>query len=80
MFSVSDSDGLQIYDANIKLSDVAVIENEITAKTSYAADAELSLSQKPREIWFNGAKINYTFDKGNIHICIPAAGEIKLIF
>ena len=80
LFSVSDSDGLQIYDANIKLSDVAVIENEITAKTSYAADAELSLSQKPREIWFNGAKINYTFDKGNIHIFIPAAGEIKLIF
>ena len=80
LFSVSDSDGLQIYDANIKLSDVAAIENEITAKTSYAADAELSLSQKPREIWFNGAKINYTFDKGNIHICIPAAGEIKLIF
>lgn len=80
LFSVSHSDGLQIYDANIKLSDVVVSNNEITAKTFYNADAELSLSQMPREVWFNGARVNYTLDKGITHVCIPAAGEIKIIF
>ena len=80
LFSVNDSVGMQIYDANIKLSEVITNDNVMTAKTSYAADAELSLSQMPREVWFNGARINYTINKGNIHICIPASGELKIVF
>jgi len=78
LFSVNTKSDMQIYDSNIKISDVKIAENYITIKTHYASDAELLLSIEVEEIEFNGEKLEFTNKNGATRFKIPGSGELKI--
>jgi hypothetical protein len=81
LIAISKNTGRQIYDANIELKEVKAYEDKITAKTCYKSDlAELTLSDTPKAILFNGVKVDFTTKDEKIVFALQGEGALEIIF
>ncbi len=80
LLSVNSIDGVQIFDANIRITDAACLGNSITIATDYEMkEAEIALSHNVSQVLFNGEKLSFKTSDNKIIFDLPAKGEIKLI-
>ncbi len=81
LVAISESFGVQIYDANIELKNVKSNENIISSEVCYkSSSAELILSQTPKAILFDGNEIHFTVDGCKALFEIPSKGSLDVIF
>ena len=78
LFSVNLAKGIQIYDANFKISKLSHDGTSLSFSADYACDAEICLSSRPTEICFGGEKIDFSEEKGLISFRIPGTGKIEI--
>ena len=69
-----------IYDCNVKISNVKVIENTISLSVDYGDNAELVVGAKPNKVLYNDNAIDFTFSGNKLLFNIKDKGEIKIIF
>lgn len=82
LLAVSRRDGIQLYDANIRINVAKVEDNRLTVETDYAfAEAELLLHDVPSKLFCNGEEMKFTVIENSV-ICfdIPEKGKLELWF
>ena len=76
LLAVSKRHEFAIYDSNVKLEDVKLCDNVISAKVFYPASAEITLAKAPKSVIYNGDSI--AFDINGNKLCFELAGEGKI--
>lgn len=79
LFAVSAKEGIQIYDANIRIVDACMCTGSLKLKTDYASkNAEITLSSPAKEVLFDGEAVAFE-NKGNV-VCfdLPGAGTLEI--
>ena len=80
LLAVSKTEGLQLFDANIRLEKTGETANSILFAADYEADAELLLNRKPEKILWNGTDLEFTFNSGLVTFHLPEKGTLELVF
>lgn len=79
LLAVSKKDGLQLYDANIRINSSKVEKNGITLETDYAVkDVELFLSHKVKSIRLNDKKIGFTQKGSSVFFDAEEKGILEI--
>lgn len=79
LFSVNRSSGKQIYDSNIKLSDVTESKTGLSFQTHYAAEAELTVSYKPKKILADGYELEFSVIEDRLCFKLDSPKKITVI-
>ncbi len=80
LFAVSATDGYQIYDSNVKLENVEIWDNKISADSFYGADCSLMLSKAPVGIYLDGEQTEYRENGNVVSFKTDKAGKIEIVF
>lgn len=81
LLAVSKKKKYQIFDANARINDVKLSENELFVEFDYKTnDVELKLSEKVKNVLFNGAEIPWTYTNNQLNFDLPDKGIVKIIF
>ncbi|MBR5156467.1 MAG: alpha-galactosidase [Clostridia bacterium] len=81
MLAVSKKEGIQLYDANIRINDAKVENAVMFLETDYAVkDAELSFNKEVKSIYVCGNKVNFKQEKNTVFFDVTEAGTIKVEF
>ena len=80
LLAVSEKQPVAIYDSNVKLEDVKLCDNTLSAKVFYPAEAELTLNREVRALTNNGKKISFKIIENKLSFEISEAGEIEITF
>ncbi len=80
LLAVSEGAGYQIYDSNIRLENVELWDNKISADTFYGADCTLTLSKSPVGIYFDGEQAEYSENGSVVSFKTDKAGKLEIVF
>ena len=83
LLAVSKKDGLQLYDANIRINNAYAQENCIVIENDYPVrEAEFFFSQSVKKVYVNEKEKSFTAnnDGANIIFDIEETGKIKFVF
>lgn len=81
LYAVSRTDGVQLYDANIRINALHMQDDVMTLETDYKSkDTELLLSAQPKKIMLEGRDIPFTLQDKTVVFDTDAAGRLTLLF
>ena len=81
LLAVSKKEGIQLYDANIRINAATVENNCMLLETDYAVkDVELSFSHKPVSILLNGNKVSFVEKNNTVFFDAEEKGTLKIEF
>lgn len=81
LLAVSRAEGLQVYDANIRIKNAKLQGKTLMLETDYALKgAELMVSHPVQAIYLKGRSIPFTQNGKNISFDLSAAGVLEFIF
>lgn len=81
LIAVSNPDDVQVYDANIRINDIAVKKDRLVLNADYALDdVEITLSKAPIAIRQSGIDLPFTVKETTVVFDLPEAGEIEIVF
>ena len=81
LLAVSKAIGYQLYDANLRLNNVAVYEDRFVLEADYAlTDVELTFNVTPYAIRQNGTDLPCTVSGTRIRFDLPDAGAFEVLF
>lgn len=80
LFAVSKAKGVQIYDANIRIMDATVCNDDtLEVVTDYASkNAELTLGASAKKVLFNGEAIEFENQNGVVFFDLPGKGTLTI--
>ena len=78
LLSLNADDGIQIFDSNIRLEKIDT-EN-MSFETDYEADAELRLNTKPAKLFFNGKRLDFSYENDRTTFHVPDRGILRFEF
>lgn len=81
LLAVSCADGLQLFDANIRVNSACRTENSLVIESGYAAEnVEMTVSEGLKKIYINGEETAYTADGNTVSFDAKSKGKIELVF
>lgn len=80
LLSVNKNKSVQIYDSNIKLSELSLEKSRLSAQASYTAEAELSLSHTPKGIKIDGKSVEFAINADKVCFTVPGECRIEILF
>ena len=81
LLAVSKAEGLQLYDANVRIRNVSVAGNEMTLTTDYAYEnAELFFHTAPKSITCGETAIPFCTENNITKLSIPSNAALKITF
>lgn len=82
LLAVSRKDGIQLWDANIRINSAKELDGTLLLETDYAmADAELLCSEIPQKLLYNDMVIDFTvLESQVVRLNLPGNGILKVIF
>ncbi|MBP3436168.1 MAG: alpha-galactosidase [Clostridia bacterium] len=80
LLAVSKPNGIQLFDANIRLNSVVMRDDHLILDADYAlTDVELTLNCTVRAIRQNGVDLPFKADNQTLSFDLPSAGEFELL-
>lgn len=80
LLNLSKVNKVAIYDSNVKLSNVKVHKNSITANLEYGDSVEMIVSKKPKKVIHNGELTDFTYENDKLLFNAKSQGELKIVF
>lgn len=83
MLAVSCADGIQLFDANIRINAVWVLAetNQIRLETDYRMEqAELRFHKIPKAVQFDGEKLAFQVEGDTVLLEVPGKGVLEISF
>ena len=81
LLAVSRPNGVQVYDANIRLNTVEEHKNRLVLEADYAmTDVEVTISRAPTVIRQNGIDLDFTFKDNTAVFDLPSEGDFEFVF
>lgn len=81
LFAVSREEGIQLYDANIRVNALCADEKSMTIETDYAQkECELKISRLPKKMFFDGETVDFRAEGDMVYFDLPGKGTLTLEF
>lgn len=81
LLAVSKMDGIQLFDANLRLNSVSVTDKRMVLEADYAlTEVELMFSKVPRAIRQNGTDLPFKSKNTTVIFDLPSAGMFEILF
>lgn len=77
LLAVSDTNGLQLLDADVRILSSIRTASTIELETDYEADAKLVFNREIRKIFFNGQAIKAKIQGNTVNLHIPEKGILS---
>ncbi len=81
LYAVCKEDGIQLYDANVRINKFEKTENSVTIETDYRIkDGVFTFNKVPRKLLFNGQEIPFEIRNNSVIFDAEKEGRIKITF